>query len=209
MTYNDFIQSFNTKFYALTTVDNLGWKEDEICHFLNSAQYKLLNQLDLAKQFELIPSLIRKITITPSVPDSIGRYEAELPDDYYNYISGVAFFTKNEESLKTDIEFTEYRLLNQFISNPLNKTLFLQPKAAIVSRGKGTPIVFTPTIIVVVDSYTTALPSLELEYIKKPEEFNSATSSITDMDLRWHDDIVNMAVEIATSTVIKTAQTSQ
>lgn len=208
MTYNEFIQSFNTKFYALTTVDSLGWTEEEICSFLNSAQYKLLNQLIFSKQFDHLLSVIREITIDSFTQDSLGRYVSSLPSDYYHYIFSVASFVKNEETLKVAAEPTEYELLNQFIFNPSNKTLFLQPKVSVFNK-ELTPGTFTPVVMVVVDSYTTQLTSLTFGYVKKPIEFNSTTLSITDMDLKWHDDIVNIAVEIATSTVIKTGQTSQ
>jgi len=215
MTYDEFIESFNTKFYAATTVESLGWEESEICSFLNSAQMQLLKQLSSAEAFADIPELIVKIEENKFDGDpSNAIVTIKKPDDYYDFIAGSAAFTRvydninervNErvnEQVIAPLSPVSLDTIHLFMASDENRTLFLTPKLTIKEN---------ENFLIVLDSYTDKSKPVEviIYYLKFPKKFDSTTPQITDIGGKWHDDIVNLAVGIAVNTMIKVPQSSQ
>ena len=209
MTYNEFIESFNTKFYAATTVESLGWEESEICSFLNSAQMQLLKQLSSAEAFADIPELIVKIEENKFDGDpSNAIVTIKKPSDYYDFIAGSAAFTRVYDSINerviAPLSPVSLDTIYLFMASDENRTLFLTPKFTIKEDEK---------FLIVLDSYTDKDEPVKviIYYLKFPEKFDSTpdTQQITDIGGKWHDDIVNLAVGIAVNTMIKVPQSSQ
>jgi hypothetical protein len=215
MTYEEFIESFNTKFYAATSVDAIGWQEDEICNFLQSSQLQLINKLALEGNFDFLSDIVIEDTIQFGISPSFileitAPYETkqfiDLPEDFMHFIGGSLNITKSipfTGDSYLPLEKVSLPLAFRFIASVENKTLFSNPKIALMSE------VGTRKIMLVVDAYTTAIKNLDLTYVKFPEKFDDYTSSITDVNKVLHDDIVNGAVQIAVQTMIKTQQSSQ
>jgi len=209
MTYNEFIESFNTKFYAATTVESLGWEESEICSFLNSAQMQLLKQLSSAEAFADIPELIVKIEENKFDGDpSNAIVTIKKPGDYYDFIAGSAAFTRVYDNINEQViaplSPVSLDTIHLFMASDENRTLFLTPKFTIKED---------EIFLIVLDSYTDKNEPVKviIYYLKFPEKFDSTpdTQQITDIGGKWHDDIVNLAVGIAVNTMIKGPQTSQ
>ena len=209
MTYNEFIESFNTKFYAATTVESLGWEESEICSFLNSAQMQLLKQLSSAEAFADIPELIVKIEGNEfDVDPSNAIVTINKPSDYYDFIAGSAAFTRVYDSINerviAPLSPVSLDTIHLFMASDENRTLFLTPKFTIKED---------EIFLIVLDSYTDKSKPVKviIYYLKFPDKFDSTpdTQQITDIGGKWHDDIVNLAVGIAVNTMIKGPQTSQ
>jgi hypothetical protein len=211
MTYEEFIESFNTKFYAATSVDAIGWQEDEICNFLQSSQLQLINKLALEGNFDFLSDIViddNSIITSPiaiTTPFETKQF-IDLPEDFMHFIGGSLNITKSipfTGDSYLPLEKVSLPLAFRFIASVENKTLFSNPKIALMSE------VGTRKIMLVVDAYTTAIKNLGLTYVKFPEKFDDYTSSITDVNEVLHDDIVNGAVQIAVQTMIKTQQSSQ
>lgn len=209
MTYDEFIESFNTKFYAATTVESLGWEESEICSFLNSAQMQLLKQLSSAEAFADIPELIVKIEGNKFDGDpSNAIVTINKPVDYYDFIAGSAAFTRvydnTNEQVIAPLSPVSLDTIYLFMASNENRTLFLTPKLTIKED---------ENFLIVLDSYTNKDEPVKviIYYLKFPEKFDSTpdTPQITDIGGKWHDDIVNLAVGIAVNTMIKVPQSSQ
>jgi hypothetical protein len=211
MTYEEFIESFNTKFYAATSVDAIGWQEDEICNFLQSSQLQLINKLALEGNFDFLSDIVIEDTIIfDPIVDIDEPFKTkqfiDLPEDFMHFIGGSLNITKSipfTGDSYLPLEKVSLPLAFRFIASVENKTLFSNPKMALMSE------VGTRKIMLVVDAYTTAIKNLDLTYVKFPEKFDDYTSSITDVNEVLHDDIVNGAVQIAVQTMIKTQQSSQ
>jgi len=208
MTYDEFIESFNTKFYAATTVESLGWQESEICSFLNSAQMQLLKRLSSAEAFADIPELIVKIEGNEFDEDSSNAIVTiKKPDDYYDFIAGSAAFTRVYDNINEQViaplSPVSLDTIHLFMASDENRTLFLTPKLTIKEN---------ENFLIVLDSYTNKNESVKviIYYLKFPKKFDSTEPpQITDIGGKWHDDIVNLAVGIAVNTMIKGPQTSQ
>jgi hypothetical protein len=210
MIYEEFIESFNTKFYAATTVDSMGWEEDEICNFLNSAQIQLINKLALEGNFNLLSDIIVEDTVSMSTAISTPhdtKQFVELPEDFMHFVGGSLEVTKLMPVINTlsflPLEKVPLPLAFRSIASTENKTLFSNPRIAFMSE------VFINKAMVVVDSYTTSIGDIKVTYVKQPEKFDADNSGLTDVNVLLHDDIVNTAVQIAVTSMIGTQQSSQ
>src|SRR5574344_2013374 len=63
MTAAEFKIAFETRFYAATTVNSLGWSNDEISEFLNYAQNTIVKTAIDSGKLEAISNLVKVATI--------------------------------------------------------------------------------------------------------------------------------------------------
>src|SRR5574344_701657 len=73
MTAAEFKIAFETRFYAATTVNSLGWSDDEISEFLNYAQNTIVKTAIDSGKLEAISNLVKVATIAASSTSDNGE----------------------------------------------------------------------------------------------------------------------------------------
>ena len=213
-TLTQFIESFNTQFYAATTVDSMGWTNEEICEFLNSAQLQLVEELAAMGNVGGISNLVAEESIVKNANISKYTIPVEAPNNYFYYLTGYVTLNKTNPSANGSIfplEKISIVDVPKFTASVDNTTFFKNPKIALgnnYSKSNNTGEMFT----VVVDSFTSKINSVVINYIIKPKEFKSASgnnSTITNINESLHNRIVLIAVEKAVRTMLGTQQSSQ
>jgi hypothetical protein len=201
MNYQGFIDAFNTRFYAATTADGLGWEEDEICEFLNSAQMKLVENFVGVGKVEDISELINSKTGYTVTSVSGKEYSVD-----FTSATGFMYFIEGKIALTSgsrNLDRISIAHLNSFRITEDNATVFRNPKIAIGQSGKIGVI-----LIDSVSGITSTATALSFRYVIEPTKFSDA-GTCTNLNVGVHDKIVDLAVQIAVSTMIKTGQSTQ
>lgn len=203
----EFIDAFNTRFYAGTTVNSLGWEDSEICEFLNSSQLKLVDEYISKGQLEDISELIKvEDDLVASLFGGSATQKTYTIDisslEWLAFVSGEVYLTKDAVESLFELEKIDILEVDSFKARVDNVTFFRKPKIAVGSNGG--------KLYIVIDSYSTiSNPAANIKYVSKPTEFNTSGSTYTNLNTSLHDKIVDIAVQMAISTVIKTGQSTQ
>ena len=203
MTTTEFKIAFETRFYAATTVNSLGWSNDEISEFLNYAQNTIVKTAIDSGNLEAISNLVKVATIAAASSTSADG-EIRFPtaiSGFYDLIDAELVISGNnyptEKILTTNI--------SDFKVTPYNAALFRQPKVA-VDYSLGDSITF----VVLQGGYVSGTPSaLNYRYVVKPTAIDIDNPGETNLNEKLHDDIVDIAVQKAVETFIKTGQSTQ
>ena len=199
----EFKIAFETRFYAATTVNSLGWSNDEISEFLNYAQNTIVKTAIDSGNLEAISNLVKVATIATASSTSANG-EIRFPtaiSGFYDLIDAELVISGNnyptEKILVTNI--------SDFKVTPYNVALFRQPKVA-VDYSLGNSITF----VVLQGGYVSGTPSiLNYRYAVKPTAIDIDNSITTNLNEKLHDSIVDLAVQKAVETFIKTGQSTQ
>ena len=203
MTAAEFKIAFETRFYAATTVNSLGWSNDEISEFLNYAQNTIVKTAIDSGNLEAISNLVKVATIAAASSTSANG-EIRFPtaiSGFYDLIDAELVISGNnyptEKILATNI--------SDFKVTPYNAALFRQPKVA-VDYSLGNSITF----VVLKGGYVEGTPSaLNYRYVVKPTAIDIDNPGETNLNEKLHDGIVDLAVQKAVETFIKTGQSTQ
>lgn len=217
-TLSQFIEYFNTLFYAATTVDSMGWTDREICGFLNSAQLQLVEELAAVGNVDGISNLVVRKKITLNIDNVV---EHALPignsgdlENYFYYLSGIVTLVK---AYPKTIGYRNFPLekisildVPKFTASINNMTYFRNPKIALGNNypdKNNTGEMFT----LIVDVVTTKIKDVTISYIEKPQEFNDegVNGTITNINESLHNRIVLIAVEMAVKSMLGTPQSTQ
>lgn len=235
-TLSEFIGAFNVRFYAATSVDGMGWTDEEICEFLNSAQLQLIEELAGVGNIDAISDLVLESTIeliepkvNPTDPDvsifKLGTYKYKIDvgvelANYFYYLSGTLGIRKSnpveigaEEDEEGNPVYEAFPLdkisikdVPAFTATSDNVTFFKRPKIAL---GSDT----SKKLTIVIDAFTTDIGNLVINYISKPRSFTTTAEpellKITNLNEALHNRIVAGAVEIAVRTMVNTQNSNQ
>ena len=203
MTAAEFKIAFETRFYAATTVNSLGWSNDEISEFLNYAQNTIVKTAIDSGNLEAISNLVKVATIAAASSTSANG-ELRFPtaiSGFYDLVDAELVISGNnyptEKILATNI--------SDFKVTPYNAALFRQPKVA-VDYSLGDSITF----VILQGGYVSGTPSaLNYRYVVKPIAIDIDNPGETNLNEKLHDSIVDLAVQKAVETFIKTGQSTQ
>jgi hypothetical protein len=226
-TLEQFIGAFNVKFYAATSVSSMGWTNEELCEFFNSAQLQLIEELAGMGNIDAISDLVTESgEIDLSAPIfSLGTYKYKVDvatnlEDYFYYLSGTLGIRKSnpveigkEEDEEGNKVFEAFPLdkisikdVPNFTATTDNVTFFKRPKIALGSDTSS-------KLTIVIDAFTTDMGNLVINYISKPRSFKTTADSeplkITNLNEALHNRIVSLAVEIAVRTMVNTQNSNQ
>ena len=217
-----FIGAFNVKFYAATSIDGMGWTDEEICGFLNSAQLQLIEELAGIGNIDAISDLVTEsgaIDLSEKFELGTHKYKVDVTtnlEDYFYYLSGTLGIRKSspveigkENDGQGNKIFEAFPLdkisikdVPNFTATTDNVTFFKRPKIALGSDTSS-------KLTIVIDAFTTDMGNLVINYISKPDEFDSSTNGITNLNEALHNRIVSIAVEIAVRTMVNTQNSNQ
>ena len=207
MTAAEFKIAFETRFYAATTVNSLGWTNDEISEFLNYAQNSIVKTAIDSRNLEAISNLVKVATIaatSSTVTDNERRFPTAI-SGFYELVDAELIIT--DESKPYAMERIPIANISDFKVTPYNAALFRQPKIA-VDYSLGNSITF----VVLQGGYVSGTPSaLNYRYAVKPTaiDIESNPNGTTNLNEKLHDSIVDLAVQKAVETFIKTGQSTQ
>lgn len=212
-TLEQFIGAFNVKFYAATSVSSMGWTNEELCEFFNSAQLQLIEELAGMGNIDAISDLVTESgEIKVFVPNfSLGTYKYKVDvstnlDDYFYYLSGTLEISKTNPTAITSEAFPLDKIsikdVPNFTATTDNVTFFKRPKIALGSDTSS-------KLTIVIDAFTTNIGNLVINYIRRPDDFDSSTNRITNLNEALHNRIVSLAVEIAVRTMVNTQNSNQ
>lgn len=205
MTTTEFKIAFETRFYAATTVNSLGWSNDEISEFLNYAQNIIVKTAIDSGNLEAISNLVKVATIAVASSTSANE-EIRFPtaiSGFYDLIDAELVITEITNPYPTEkILITN---ISDFKVTPYNAALFRQPKIA-VDYSLGDSITF----VVLQGGYVSGTPSaLNYRYVVKPTAIDIDNPGEINLNEKLHDSIVDLAVQKAVETFIKTGQSTQ
>lgn len=207
MTAAEFKIAFETRFYAATTVNSLGWSDDEISEFLNYAQNTIVKTAIDSGKLEAISNLVKVATIAATSSTSANG-EIRFPtaiSGFYELVDAELIIA--DESKPYAMERIPIANISDFKVTPYNVALFRQPKVA-VDYSLGDSITF----VVLQGGYVSGTPSaLNYRYVVKPTtiDIESIPDGTTNLNEKLHDSIVDLAVQKAVETFIKTGQSTQ
>lgn len=202
MNATEFKTAFETRFYAATTVNSLGWTDDEISEFLN---YGLNSSVILAAEsgdLEAVSNLVKSGELTVSTtPNNERRYAANISGFYYLISAELVApsGTYPMEKIKQD-EIVNFKV------TPYNAAIFRKPKIAVDdSLGNN-----YPTFVVLQGGLVPGTPTKMLyRILVKPTAIDISGNIGTNVNEILHDKIVDIAVAKAVETYLKTQQSSQ
>lgn len=213
-TLEQFIGAFNVKFYAATSVSSMGWTNEELCEFFNSAQLQLIEELAGMGNIDAISDLVTE-SGEIAVTFSSGTYKYKIDvstnlDDYFYYLSGTLEISKTNPTAITSEAFPLDKIsikdVPNFTATTDNVTFFKRPKIALGSDTSS-------KLTIVIDAFTTDMGNLVINYISKPRSFKTTADSeplkITNLNEALHNRIVSLAVEIAVRTMVNTQNSNQ
>lgn len=209
-TLEQFIGAFNVKFYAATSVSSMGWTNEELCEFFNSAQLQLIEELAGMGNIDAISDLVTE-SGEIAVTFSSGTYKYKIDvstnlDDYFYYLSGTLEISKINPTAITSEAFPLDKIsikdVPNFTATTDNVTFFKRPKIALGSDTSS-------KLTIVIDAFTTDIGNLVINYIRRPDDFDSSTNRITNLNEALHNRIVSLAVEIAVRTMVNTQNSNQ
>lgn len=205
MTAAEFKIAFETRFYAATTVNSLGWSNAEISEFLNYAQNTIVKTAIDSGNLEAISNLVKVATIAATSSTSTNG-EIRFPtaiSGFYDLVDAELVISGNNYPMEKIMVGN----ISDFKVTPYNAALFRQPKVA-VDYSLGNSITF----VVLQGGYVEGTPSaLNYRYVVKPTaiDIESNPNGITNLNEKLHDSIVDLAVQKAVETFIKTGQSTQ
>lgn len=202
MTSAEFKVAFETRFYAATTVNGLGWSNDEISEFLNYSQNSLVSAIVESGNLEAISNLIRISEIV--IPEhALLKTEVKYPrDDFFKLINATLFINSQPYSM----DIIEAKEVYNFIANPQNLAIFRKPKIAVIGDGYDSYINFS----IIQGTYIQGTQSkVEFQFVQNPAEIDIDNSITTNLNIVLHDKVVDIAVQKAVETYIKTGQSTQ
>jgi hypothetical protein len=209
-TLEQFIGAFNVKFYAATSVSSMGWTNEELCEFFNSAQLQLIEELAGMGNIDAISDLVTESgEIAVTFSSGTYKYKVDVStnlDDYFYYLSGTLEISKINPTAITSEAFPLDKIsikdVPNFTATTDNVTFFKRPKIALGSDTSS-------KLTIVIDAFTTDIRNLVINYISKPDSFIESTSQITNLNEALHNRIVSLAVEIAVRTMVNTQNSNQ
>ena len=202
MTSAEFKIAFETRFYAATTVNGLGWSNDEISEFLNYGQNTLVSAIAESGNLEAISNLVKLVNLAaPLETNGEFRFNPAINDLYVLIDAELVVSGNNYPMEKIGVE-----AISAFKVTPYNTAIFRQPKIAI-DNSLGLD---TPTFVVLKGTYIVGTPSaLNYRYVVKPTAIDIDTPTETNLNIVLHDKVVDIAVQKAVETYIKTGQSTQ
>jgi hypothetical protein len=213
-TLEQFIGAFNVKFYAATSVSSMGWTNEELCEFFNSAQLQLIEELAGMGNIDAISDLVTESgEIAVTFSSGTYKYKVDVStnlDDYFYYLSGTLEISKINPTAITSEAFPLDKIsikdVPNFTATTDNVTFFKRPKIALGSDTSS-------KLTIVIDAFTTDMGNLVINYISKPRSFKTTADSeplkITNLNEALHNRIVSLAVEIAVRTMVNTQNSNQ
>ena len=202
MNATEFKTAFETRFYAATTVNSLGWIDDEISEFLNYGLNSLVIATAESGDLEAVSNLVKSGELTVSTtPNNERRYAANISGFYY-LISAELVINTNiypMEKIKQD-EIVNFKV------TPYNAAIFRKPKIAVDdSLGNN-----YPTFVILQGGLISGTPTKILyRILVKPTAIDISGNTGTNVNEILHDKIVDIAVAKAVETYLKTQQSSQ
>lgn len=204
MTAAEFKIAFETRFYAATTVNSLGWSNDEISEFLNYAQYSIVRTAIDSGNLEAISNLVRFDSYSAGVPSETykeRRYELNIPNCFEIIDAELMISTSLYPMEKIDV-----KTISEFKVTPYNAALFRKPKFAIDNSVDSENF----TVVVLQGGYVSGTPTaLNYRYVLKPTAIDIDNSITTNLNEKLTDGIVELAVQKAVESYIKTGQSTQ
>ena len=203
MTAAEFKIAFETLFYAATTVNSLGWSDNEINNFLNYAQNSIVLSLVENQNLEAISNLI-KVKSVDTIPQETNN-EIKLVlnlHDYYMFIDGDVMIGSDRYPLeKIGVNSIEHYKVSKF-----NNATYRKPKIAI--DGSST----IPVAIILKGGFISGtITEFNYRFLEKPTQIDIRTgiATTTNLNIILHDKIVEVAVAKAVESFIKTGQSTQ
>ena len=201
MTAAEFKIAFETLFYAATTVNSLGWSDNEIENFLNYAQNSIAISLVETQNLEAISNLI-KVGVINTIPSETNN-EIKLVlnlHNYYIFIDGNIMIGSDRYPLeKIGVNSIEHYKVSKF-----NNATYRKPKIAI--DGSGT----IPVAIILKGGLISGtITEFNYRFLERPTQINIGTNTTTNLNVALHDKIVEVAVAKAVESFIKTGQSTQ
>lgn len=211
MTTVEFKYRFNVKLEADANLAP-GFTDSEISEYLKMSEKSIIDEYIKNKDYHSIHTLIKESLLTLTLdstytPQSIHTFD--LPADFYTEIEVKL---KNERKFPVTDSSGNFRLgwypckrinsedMSKFFKNThINDTIyFKEPKFIIGTNLKGN---------ILQDAYS-QIPNLSnclsLKYIKKPVSINIGTSTTSELPELLHNNIVNLAVELAIKSTLVT-----
>ena len=197
----EFKIAFETLFYAATTVNSLGWSDNEINNFLNYAQNSIVISLVETQNLEAISNLIKVKSVDTIPPETNNEIKLVLNlHDYYIFIDGDVMVGSDRYPLeKIGVNSIEHYKVSKF-----NNATYRKPKIAI--DGSST----IPVAIILKGGFISGtITEFNYRFLEKPTQINIGTNTTTNLNVMLHDKIVEVAVAKAVESFIKTGQSTQ
>lgn len=207
-TLQDFIERFNTQFYSATSVSSMGWEDEEICEFLNTAQLLLVEESIAMGNFEIISNLIETEEVNvgkESVVNTLLKYELDKTPLFI--IGGTIKLNKKDNVTRLSaLDKVQHSDVSYLTSDVM---VFRNPKLIIQDNSPSN------NIEILVDSLTEQIIEVNLRYVIPPEKFDvddagqNPDDGVTNLNKLLHTRLVAMAVEIAAKTMLTQQQSTQ
>ena len=199
----EFIERFTTQIYSATSVSSMGWENEEICEFLNTAQLLLVEEAIGAGNFEIIAETIKTVPTVMGTPNDNLVPFTHSEDSLMFVIGGIVKYSKDSVSRIGALDKIQHSDLPYLVSDVM---LFRNPKLVIQPEGSN-------QLEVLVDSLTSkVLVEVDLRCVVEPIQFSInplPDGEITNLNPLLHTRIVSTAVEIAAKTMLTQQQSTQ
>lgn len=208
MTAQEMYDSFILLYDVNGSYAAAGFEEDEVISFLNKAQEDVVKNLFVSQGPESIPELIDyQIEVLEEVSgaffyNNVYKTKNGKPDDYFFYIDSRANILRGDVPggvSWVNCDIIEEDDVNKFVTNGLNSPRLYRP-VVYLSGGNvslvidGDSSLETDTVDVGGTIYDA---NFVLTYLRTPKEIALNPSSDSEINERWHQEIVNMAVNDA------------
>lgn len=207
-TLQDFIERFNTQFYSATSVSSMGWEDEEICEFLNTAQLLLVEESIAMGNFEIISNLIETEEVNiggGDVTNTLLKYKLDKTPLFI--IGGTIKHEKKDNVTRLGaLDKVQHSDVSYLTSNIM---VFRNPKLIIQDNSPSN------NIEILVDSLTEQIIEVNLRYVIPPVKFDvdaaeqNPDDGVTNLNKLLHTRLVAMAVEIAAKTMLTQQQSTQ
>lgn len=209
MTSAELISKFNIRLEAVASASAPGFTNTEIYSLLNTAENEIIKKYAQLGDYKSIYTVVRTYggnISSMTLPSGESVYGIAISSIVSSpvrfFIDAMVRVTRTEPTITSEFvkaEIISTSDLSKFVTTNFNKPYFKYPKIIFGYQASTAPHSY---IIVIPDYYTTSIDQIQLTYVLAQIGIDDSNTSILPEFL--HDDLVDLAVNLAAESIFKT-----
>lgn len=209
MTSAELISKFKIRLEAVASASAPGFTNTEVYSLLNTAENEIIKKYSQLGDYKSIYTVVRTYggIISPmTLPSGESVYGIAIPSVTSSpirfFVDAMVRITRTEPTITSEFvraEIISTSDISKFVTTNFNRPYFKYPKIVFGYQASTAPYSY---IIAIPDTYTTNIDQIQLTYVLAQIGIDESNTSILPEFL--HDDLVDLAVNMAAESIFKT-----
>lgn len=209
MTSAELISKFKIRLEAVASASAPGFTNTEIYSLLNTAENEIIKKYSQLGDYKSIYTVVRTYggsISSMTLPSGESVYGISIPSVTSSpirfFVDAMVRITRTEPTITSEFvraEIISTSDISKFVTTNFNRPYFKYPKIVFGYQASTAPYSY---IIAIPDAYTTNIDQIQLTYVLAQIGIDESNTSILPEFL--HDDLVDLAVNMAAESIFKT-----